>query len=76
MVASIRDPETADVIDFGIIFHLRRPVAGEDDRLNVFSPQEREALARFVEWFRDSDDYWDAQQKKKFTALADSVRKI
>ncbi len=75
MLASIRDPVRADVIDSGIIFHLERAVTGENDRLNAFSPQEREAVARFVEWYRDSDDFWEQGQRKQFTALADTLRK-
>lgn len=76
MLASIRDPVTADVIDSGIIYSLERAVAGEDDRLNAFSAQEREALARFVEWYRDSDDFWEQWQRKQYTELADSLRKV
>jgi hypothetical protein len=80
IVASIRHPDEADVIPDGIIFHLKNDLAGGSKRLSTFSPNEREAVARFIEWLAD---YWyprlPRQTRRRrehldLSKLADTIR--
>lgn len=53
VVASIRHPELADVIPQRIVTELQKAYFSRNQRWLTLSQDERAALARFVEWWRD-----------------------
>jgi len=80
LIASIRDPDGADVIPERIISELERAISSDAERLRAFTSREREALSVFVEWWRDfiypssSVQPLERRQRAELTALADALR--